>query len=149
MQLLHDTVLLIFDHASLVSVVPLPLSICSVVRSGLSFAQYSIILLIPCAQSWDLFLVTPACCGAKPERPCNPLDGHTRYLGVMETNRAVVGVAHRSRSLDIDIRRLLHHIIHGAQNLDARASRFTRGIHPPPPVHSPSLSRHWCSRHPS
>ena len=38
--------------------------------------------------------------GAKPERPCNPLDGHTRYLSVMEPNCAVVGVTHRSRSPD-------------------------------------------------
>ena len=74
--------------------------------------------------------------GAKPERPCNLLDGHTRHLGVMETNRAVVGVAHRSHSLDIDIRCLLHYIIYEAQNLDARASRFTRGTcTSPPPIH--------------
>ena len=45
-------------------------------------------------------------------------------------------LAFSTHSLDIDIRRLLHHIIHEAQNLDARASRFTRGTcTSPPPIH--------------
>ena len=101
MQLPHDTFSLIFDHASPINIVPLPLSACS--------AMYTVVRDSLCAPLFCEFRVHDRgrcslpplhVVGAKPERPCNLLDGHTRYLGVMEMNRALVGITHHSRSPD-------------------------------------------------
>ena len=78
------------------NIVPLPLSICSVIRT---------VVRDPFgAPLFDEFRVHDrGLCSLPPlrvvgARPCNMLDGHTRYLGIMDPNRAVVGITHRSRS---------------------------------------------------
>jgi len=122
-------------------VVPLSLPICSVIRTVVRDSLCAPLFCEFRVRDCGLCSLPPLrVVGAKPERPCNLLDGHTRYIGVMGPNRAVMRVALPMHLLD-DIRRPLRYVIYEAQNVGARASRFTRGICTSP--HSPSLSRHW------
>ena len=97
----HDTFSLIFYHANLMNIVPLPLSICSVIHKVVRDSLCAPLFREFRVHDRGPFSMPPLhVVGAKPKRPCNPLDGRARYLGVMELNRAAVEITHRSRSPD-------------------------------------------------
>jgi len=100
-QFPHDTFSWIFDHASLMNIVPLPVPICNVIHTVVRDSLCAPLFCEFRVNDRGLCSLPPLrTAGVKPERPCNLLGGHTRYPCVMELNCPAVGVTHRSRSPD-------------------------------------------------
>ena len=71
------------------NIVPLPLSICSVIHTVVCDSLCTPLFYELRVNDRGLCSLPPLrAAGVKPERPCNLLGSHTRYLCVMELNRA-------------------------------------------------------------
>jgi len=138
---LHDTFSLTIGHTSLVDVVLLPLSVCSVLR--MIFALYSIFCEF-CVRGPGLRSLSPLrLVEAKPECIWITVQP-TRRPYPTGPNRAVVGSLAVRVLLTFSKRWHPALIMSISEYLGARTSRLRRGVCTcPPPADSPSPSSHW------